>query len=439
MARFCTRRFAAAVIASVLLLVLIRMVGLQGWLSPWRIQGGSMAVALTGRHFQLQCADCGRSFACGVEYPPTDGLAVCPNCGYAMNRVDDGTIVAGRRVVIDRFSYWLSDPQPWQVVAFRSPDESRPFGVKRVVAVGARRVEIRQGDVYVDGAIQRKDMRQLMALRIPVHDDIYRSTRHPDVPRWQGSRENTRWRTTRDGYVFEPSGSAAGEEDRDWLVYQQWTCWPHPSPPAARTQTAPILDHYGYNQNVSRGALNSVHDFMVSCRLQSDGVVTIRLSDGYDTFDVRLSPSGRSCRLRHNGAFVREARFRYPEGRLQIDFALCDRQVLFSISGRMVIRYCFERSAQESGTQVIAFSAEDGRLAITAPAVFRDVHYLGPGGVDCWSCAGKLPGEGIFVLGDNVPISEDSREWADLAPSTVLGRVYPFPRQESAPSPMARR
>ncbi len=439
MARFCTRRFGAAVIASLLLLVLIRLVGFQGWLRPWRIQGGSMAVALAGRHFQLHCADCQSPFVCGVEYPPADDLAVCPNCGYAMNRIDDGAVVAGRRVVIDRFSYWLSDPQPWQVVAFRSPEESRPFGVKRVVAVGARRIEIREGDVYADGAIQRKDMGQLMALRIPVHDDIYRSTRQPDMPRWQGSHENTRWQTTRDGYLFEPSGARSGEEERDWLVYQQWTCWPHPSPPAERTQTEPMLDHYGYNQNVSRGSLNSIRDFMVSCRLQSEGVGTIRLSDGYDTFEVRLSPSGRSCRLRHNGAFVRNARCRFPEGLLQIDFALCDRQVLFSISGRMVIRYYFERSAHEAGPQVIAIAADEGRLTIKAPAVFRDVHYLGPGGVDSWSCAAKLPGEGIFVLGDNVPISADSREWADLAPSAVLGRVYRFARQESASPPMASR
>jgi hypothetical protein len=76
---------------------------------------------------------------------------------------------------------------------------------------------------------------------------------------------------------------------------------------------------------------------------------------------------------------------------------------------------------------MIALGASEGRLAVRSPSVFRDIHYLGPRGVESWSCTTNLADKGIFVLGDNVPVSVDSRDWADLPRSALLGPVVDFP------------
>ena len=66
-----------------------------------------MAETLCGPHYSVRCADCGIEFRCGVEFPPVDELAVCPNCGYPENQVDTASIVPGERVVIDRSVAWF--------------------------------------------------------------------------------------------------------------------------------------------------------------------------------------------------------------------------------------------------------------------------------------------------------------------------------------------
>ena len=60
--------------------------------------------------------------------------------------------------------------------------------------------------------------------------------------------------------------------------------------------------------------------------------------------------------------------------------------------------------------------------------VWRDRHYLGPRrSPERWAMAEPLPADCFAVLGDNPPLSIDSREWPRDAVGwrTILGRVIP--------------
>ena len=74
--------------------------------------------------------------------------------------------------------------------------------MKRIVASGPGRVEIRDGDVYLDGQVQQKTLAQLREVRILVHDDRYRS---PLANRWQPAHSDSPWKPTSTGYVAEPA------------------------------------------------------------------------------------------------------------------------------------------------------------------------------------------------------------------------------------------
>ena len=78
------------------------------------------------------------------------GLQVFHEQGPAM----EPTVADGERVIVSAWAYWHDQPQAGDIVAFAYPDNPDLADLKRVVAVGAATVEIRQGVLYVDGVRQ---------------------------------------------------------------------------------------------------------------------------------------------------------------------------------------------------------------------------------------------------------------------------------------------
>ena len=62
----------------------------------------------------------------------------------------------GQSVLVSAWSYWHGQPQPGDIVAFAYPTDPSVADLKRIVAVGGDRVEIRQGELYVNGARQQE-------------------------------------------------------------------------------------------------------------------------------------------------------------------------------------------------------------------------------------------------------------------------------------------
>jgi signal peptidase I len=62
------------------------------------------------------------------------------------------TLKHHERLIVDKLSYFITDPKKGEIVVFRYPrDESRDF-IKRVIAVGGDTIEMRNGKVFVNGA-----------------------------------------------------------------------------------------------------------------------------------------------------------------------------------------------------------------------------------------------------------------------------------------------
>ncbi|MDZ7618344.1 MAG: signal peptidase I, partial [Patescibacteria group bacterium] len=161
---------------------------LQGALVPNRVDSGSMAPFLLGVHRQVTCADCGCGFPCGSEAGIPSGRAVCPNCGYAENQVDDLFDLAGDGLLLDRLAYSIRRPRRWEVVAFRHPEHADQVCVKRVVGLPGEQVEIRRGDVYVNGRIQRKTLDEQRRMAVAVYDASHPPTLRPTPPsRWSAT------------------------------------------------------------------------------------------------------------------------------------------------------------------------------------------------------------------------------------------------------------
>jgi hypothetical protein len=165
-----------------------------------RIDGPSMAPAWWGAHYRIGCEDCGFTFRCAAEQPPPGGLAVCPNCGFKDNPLRNDNLIPGEQVLVDRWPHMVRSPRRGEVVAATDPAGSDELVVKRVAGLPGERLAIRGGDLFANGTLVRKNLRELAAVRVLVHDSRFAPHRSVGLPeRWQSTRAPTGWHRAPDG------------------------------------------------------------------------------------------------------------------------------------------------------------------------------------------------------------------------------------------------
>lgn len=304
----------------------------------------------------------------------------------------------------------------------RHPDRAAKAVVKRVVGLPGEAIQIVEGDVYVDGQIQRKSLPTQQALAVLVHRADRQPTLTPDAPSaWRPEdAENSSWGTT-NGRFGHPWLTEREPID-DWLVYHHLR---RRAGKASGFKETPVTDLCGYNQTHTRREedVRPVTDLMLAFRLEEalgDGQLVLRASDGRDRFEARLTPRSHRYEVLQNGRPVPAAAGKCP--RLQdgatIVFSLFDCQLLLAFDDEVVVQWPYGPAGdrREPSARPLAIGSQGGLGAVLSDVrIYRDVYYthpIGPQGP--WALAEPctLGDREYFVLGDNSPISDDSRNWA---------------------------
>lgn len=354
---------------------------------------------------------------------------------------------AGERVLIDRWPQLWRGPGRGDIVAAQDPGSADVLVIKRVAALPGESLAIRGGDLYSDQQILRKSPAEWREVRVLVHDDRFQPRKTLGLPaRWQAVSARSGWKPVAGGFEHAPAavGPSGEDEDEDeidvgdWLAFQPWRC----SGQRSRTEVVPILDNDGYNQALHRN-LNAVPDVGVSCWLLATDRSSFRFSavDGTLRFEARFNPAEGTIGLFQNGDQVafREAKMHFDRRPVAIEFALCDRQVFVIFDGRTMIRHAYERRAvQPIDIKQPLLIAADGALTLSELRVWRDIYYLDPLGQDRpWETDGPLAADAFALLGDNPPVSIDSRNWqaAGIPRRDILGLVQrPFWTSQRSPA-----
>ena len=425
------RWIVAAAIVAIAALIGVRLWLITGLVRTVRIDGPSMAPAWLGGHYRVACDDCGLALACDGERPPADELAQCPNCGFRDNRLLPELLVPGQRVVIDRWPLVFRGARRGEVVAAADPDQPGGFVVKRACGLPGERLAIRGGDLYADGRLVRKSLRELDAVRILVYDNRHRPRQTAGLPpRWQSTRRGSGWHAAMDGFRYEPPAAHAADPQLDWLEYQHWLMFASHS----RTRLSPVLDTDSYNQADPRQQ-NAVPDVLLSCRLRARGSGRFALAaiDGPQRFEVVLDPAARTVVLTADARAVlqKDLATNFADRGVRVEFGLCDQQVFLSLAGREIFRHEYERPPGSPREQLhpLAIGSGGASLEATDLCIWRDIYYLAPGGLSVdWEAESPLPPGCYALLGDNTTVSTDSRQWTGGVPaSQILGRIYqPF-------------
>ena len=440
-AEILLRRLRWGILGTVGLLVGLALVRVSYITGLWQrvvIEGPSMAPGLCGARLRVVCEDCGFPFVCDAEHLPADMQAVCPNCGFLDNSLKKAAFQPAERVLIDRWPLGRAAATPGDVVAVRLPQAGGELAVKRVVARGRQRLSIRDGDLYLDGVLVRKTRHELAAVQVLVHDNDYQPRKTAGLPpRWQPLSSGSHWATHETRLVFSPpTGGPPAPPDAspdafDWIEYVHW---PGTAQPHLRQTRAPVSDNDSYNQSQTR-PLNVVPDVQFTCRLrvQGAGELALAAEDGPQRFVLVLQPGLRAVLYAAEEKSVlleRPLEIRFRHNPLDIQFGLVDQQVLLAVEGRTIIRHAYQRasSTPQPTLRPLGIGARGLTVVLEHLKVWRDLYYLDPQGLSRpWDEPSPAELRGLFLLGDNPPVSIDSRHWqptrVELA--NVLGRVLP--------------
>ena len=216
---------------------------------------------------------------------------------------------------------------------------------------------------------------------------------------------------------------------------------------ADRSRFAPITDAYGYNSAPDPREESRVRDFSLSLTADlsrdADAAIGLQLTDGNRTFlltadrgDRDRHPAGSLAvyELGEDGRPLGSALRATPlptsvaAGPVEIEFSLFDRQAAAAIDGvQPFAPVPFDRPDDAAfPDHSPATVGARGAVSVTDLMLYRDVHYTDGRAAHGVEAPYRLGAGELFVLGDNSPVSLDSRGWTDGAVPERLLVGKPF-------------
>jgi len=401
-----------------------------------KVVGGSMAPNFLGEHFSFRCESCNSKVVTDFAQSKKRDNLICPYCGTARS------LASCRQQNSDRVKLAVGsqEVQRWDVVAFQAVPEAA--GIKRVVGLPGETILIRGGNLWREGKLIQKSIRDQKRTRILIHDS--RNTR-PASAVWQavdsaGVRpKNAQHRFENRRFNFEAHGQLQWFQFCNQRNYAHSTDSDSPLPDE-EIQAWPIEDSYGYNQTLARN-LNVVDEVFVSLKFLP--VVTRRIvwsfingSDAYEfAIDVerkelavsKLQPNFGSVSGQFQHVKLADGVFGVAE--VEVEFSTIDKLAVVLVGGTEATRFQLDsepakKGAERSGDlarRLFKLGAEVVRGAEQSPIshvqIWRDIYYLVAEEHGGQSQTLVADPDGFLLLGDNQPVSVDSRHWPDASVS----------------------
>ena len=461
------RYVVESLISLAIAVLLVRSFAVEGYI----ISTGSMAPYLLGYHKQVVCPDCRFPFAVGVpvdETYETNGPVSCPNCGQTQIDLEHVPRNEGDQLLVQKLAYLFRQPNRWEVVVFQNPSRPVQAYVKRVIGLPGEAIQVNAGDVFINGDLIRKNLAEQRSTRIPICSQQHHPDGWDDL-RWQADEP---WQTLSNGFDLRnpkrerggtvqdspkrgsseesaltdtanhfESKTSATQPTFDWVNYRGDAPQRDGTKlPKARGPQWPA-DDYAYNGLSERSSRFWSRDLMSSMQLElhsGRGEFILVMHDGWEAFELRLNADTRELSLyaANNDKPLHVTKLANQLWRRQmlLEMSLFDRQILVAIDGDTIFSQKLPLRTNEgltvgnaeSGPVAVRFGASDLQVSVRDLVLYRDVYYTRGDAKHGVKEPHQLGDNEYFFLGDNSPVSLDSRSWPDavVQDHMLLGKPF---------------
>lgn len=203
----------------------------------------------------------------------------------------------------------------------------------------------------------------------------------------------------------------------------------------AASHVGPVTDLCIYNPLEHRAGRHSVSDLMLSLELslaEGEGEFAVELHDGDDVYTFVLDTRHHEVRLfaagDNNPVVSSPIASELLQRSLLIEVSLFDRQIMVAINGQVCLpAWLLAKDPPVHGVaRPIRFGAQGLTATVRRLKVYRDVYYAAEDSIHAGDKPYQLASDELFVLGDNSPVSYDSRKWLHPGVPTKLLLGKPF-------------
>jgi len=421
-----------SILAAIVFALLIRAFIAEAF----QIPTGSMATGFLGAHMNITCANCGHRYAWGVSNGGDTGQgSLCPLCHHRNMPRAGSRVARGDKILAFKHFNLYAPLKRYQIIIFKSPRDYRKNYIKRLIARGGEKVQLSRGDVFINGHIVPKPPKVQSIMWQPVYRSEHAKRRIPNSGR--------RWELS-DGWTENPGALS----------------FKGPGPSSIKL-AGQIHDDYGYNDfdqssesSFPRKDAYLVGDLRVEALIADvappaapeGAALELGLEEDGVYYAVRLAlGEGIPQRIESLELLRRDGPPGYSESESvllatkvgktaigsRVALSNADNMLRAYVDGKCLLQSYIEDGADlegppeytQSSNALLSSSKTEGDWIVLLPTSSGN-----PGGeIKFYNRATQtiyVPSGTVLAMGDNPPISSDSRVWGPVPRECLLGKAF---------------
>ena len=440
----------------------------------FKIPTGSMAPTLLGEHKDVKCPNCGWSYyadrqsesaTCpNCQFEMNASLycnncnnrirynwpawlwrkGTCPKCQITIPWVDlsNRVIHGGNRILVNKLWFKFKNPNRWDVTVFvyplydlkckncstQLPDTEWRDGlrcprcgstrfskkkknyIKRLIGLPGEKLQIVNGDIYINDKIQRKPDSVQDTLWLPVYNSHY-PIKEDTAPLWVA--DSNAWTIHKDSLTL--NNTSQDSSDTSLVTF-------------ARR----ISDQNGYNNRAGSGEMGDVKISFDVTPLKGSQSLEVVLEKNNDIFTAVIPTNDtntKSYLKKGENVVMEEDIHIQTEQKHTIAFLNVDGILSLSIDNKKI--FVFDNDAgkvtevRPFDTSRICFGGTHVNATFENIEIFHDIYYTNLS-AGTWGTTQpiQLGEKDYFMMGDNSRNSNDSRVWKFVPEKNIVGKAF---------------